>query len=284
MNTPTSNADTETLVCDNIALVGYLVNEILVRLPAHITRDELTSAGLEALVRASRSFDPSRGVPFGKFAATRIRGALLDDLRSHDWATRSVRSKARQQNEAVEKLTVTLRQKPTNQQVAEFLGVSIADIEAAASGVHQASILSLQGFANEDVLDALLPRDTNNPEQEIVSRERLAYLADAVTALPERFRVVVTAYYLDEQPMAHIAEELGISESRVSQIRAEALELLKDGMNSQLDPEQVPASDRPGQCVDRRRTAYFAAVASTSDYKARLALRPSRVAPAVAAR
>jgi RNA polymerase sigma factor for flagellar operon FliA len=275
MNNASPGAASEALVRNNIALVGYLVNEIIGRLPAHLSRDELTSAGLEALVRASRSFDEERGVPFGKFAANRIRGAILDELRSHDWASRSVRAKARRHNEAIEQLTVQLKQKPTNLQVAEFLGISVAEVEAAASRVQQASVLSLQGFEDPDVLDAILPSDPHTPEQELVSRERLAYLGDAVTALPERYRRVVSAYYLEERPMAEIAEELGVSESRVSQIRAEALALLKDGINAQLDPDQVPESERPGQCVDRRRAAYFAAVASTSDYKSRLAVRAS---------
>jgi RNA polymerase sigma factor for flagellar operon FliA len=270
---PATPVDPDVLVRDNIALVGYLVSEIITRLPAHLSRDELTSAGLEALVRSSRSFDPTRGVPFGKFAGNRIRGALLDELRQHDWASRSVRAKTRKHNEAIEHLTIALRQKPTSAQVAEFLGISVSEVEAAATGVQQAAVLSLQGFADPDVLDRILPSHERTPEQELVSRERMAYLGDAVSALPERYRHVVQAYYLEERPMAEIAEELGVSESRVSQIRAEALALMKDGMNAQLDPDQVAASDRPGHCVDRRRSAYFSAVAASSDFKSRIATR-----------
>jgi RNA polymerase sigma factor for flagellar operon FliA len=279
MTSDSVGINSEDLVTANIALVGYLVNEIIGRLPAHLTRDELTSAGLEALVRASRSFDASRGVPFNKFAANRIRGAILDELRGNDWASRSLRSKARRHGEAVEKLTAALGRTPTSAQIAEFLGVPVAEIESAAHGVHQASLLSLQGFSDPDVLDLILPSDQHTPEAELVSRERLAYLRDAVTSLPERYRTIVVAYYLEERPMAEIAAELGVTESRISQIRAEALALLKDGINAQLDPQQVPPSERPGHCVDRRRTAYFAAVASASDFGSRLS-RPAKGAPA----
>src|SRR4051812_30031163 len=87
--------DEAALVTESLPLVGYLVSEMIGRVPAHVSRDDLTSAALAALAFAARGFDPSRGVPFGRFASSRIRGAIIDELRSNDWASRSVRSKAR---------------------------------------------------------------------------------------------------------------------------------------------------------------------------------------------
>src|SRR3954464_4949498 len=95
----------ETLIRDNMALVGHVVREMLFKVPAHVHRDDLASAGYAALVTAAQAYDPQRGIPFGKFAAVRVRGALLDELRSMDWATRSVRARARRGEGARHELT-----------------------------------------------------------------------------------------------------------------------------------------------------------------------------------
>src|SRR5690242_21408908 len=95
----------ETLIRDNMALVGHMVREMLFKVPPHVHRDDLASAGYTALVTAAKAFDPERGVPFGRFAATRVRGALLDELRGLDWASRSVRTRARRADQARPELT-----------------------------------------------------------------------------------------------------------------------------------------------------------------------------------
>jgi RNA polymerase sigma factor for flagellar operon FliA len=130
-------------------------------------------------------------------------------------------------------------------------------------------VLSLQGFtagAGED----LVTDNNRGPEDLLLHRERLGYLADAVAALPERLRFVINGWFLEERPMAELAAELGVTESRVSQLRAEALTLLKDGLNAQLDPELVEAPRRPEGCVARRRQAYYAEIATAGDLRTRL--------------
>jgi RNA polymerase sigma factor for flagellar operon FliA len=122
----------------------------------------------------------------------------------------------------------------------------------------------------------LLPTGGQTPDQVLVQRERLAYLVDAVSTLPERLRMVVTAYFFEERPMQEIAAELGVTESRVSQLRAEALILLRDGMNAHLDPDVLPAEPRPEGRIARRKAAYYAAIADASDYRARLGAAPRR--------
>src|SRR3954453_17720420 len=107
----------------------------------------------------------------------------------------------------------------------------------------------------------------------MVARERRAYLTDAVSALPERLRLVVYGYFFEERSMQDLADELGVSESRISQLRAEALLLLRDGVNSQLEPDAVPAEPRPNGRVARRKATYYAAVAAASDYRTRLSAR-----------
>ena len=261
----------EDIVQKNMALVGHLVREMLARVPAHVSRDDLMSAGYAALVGAARGFDLERGVPFARFAAARVRGALLDELRGLDWASRSVRQRARRTDTARQELTAELGRTPTLQEVAERLGCTVENIESADGDVQRAIVFSLQGFATAGAED-VVTEPSAGPEELLIRRERLGYLRHAVDALPERLRVVVVGYYFDERPMTEIALDLGVTESRVSQLRAEALGLLRDGLNIHLDPAlaaQVPAKEG---CVARRRAAYYDQIAVGGTLRSRLAV------------
>jgi RNA polymerase sigma factor for flagellar operon FliA len=259
----------DDLVRDHLPLVGHLVRELLGRVPSHVSRDDLTSAGMAALVQAARGFDAERGIPFARFAAARIRGALVDELRGLDWASRSVRYRARRADTARQELTSSLGRGPTPAELAAHLGVSVDEIEAVEEDVQRAVVLSLQGFATGAADDLVTERGAG-PEDLLLHRERIGYLHDAIAALPDRLRVVITGYFLHERPMAELAGDLGVSESRISQLRAEALSLLKDGMNAQLDPALVARPDKDG-CVARRRASYFSKVASHGTLHTRLA-------------
>jgi RNA polymerase sigma factor for flagellar operon FliA len=261
----------EDVVRSHLPLVGHLVREMLGRVPAHVSREDLVSAGMAALAAAAKGYDPTRGTPFGSFATTRIRGALLDELRGLDWASRSVRSRARRVDTAQQQLTGVLGRTPTSQEVAESLGVGIGEIKSVDEDVQRAVVLSLQGFAAGTAED-LVPERTAGPEDVLLHREKIGYLHHAIEALPERLGQVVTAYFFEERPMLEIAGELGVTESRVSQLRAEALILLRDGLNSHLNPGLVDEPDRPGGCVARRREAYYAQIASQGDLRSRLAM------------
>jgi RNA polymerase sigma factor for flagellar operon FliA len=269
-------SEEETLVREHLPLVGYLVSEVLAKVPAHVSRAELTSAGLAALAFAVRAFDPERGVPFTRFASIRIRGALIDELRNTDWASRSVRAKARRQDAVVQRLTTELGRTPTDTEIAEALGVAVNEIDADRHDVHRAVVLSLDGFADPEALESVAPSSDASPEDQILSHERIGYLHDAVLLLPERLRTVVTQYYFEERPMAETAAELGVTESRVSQMRAEALQLLRGGLNTVFAEE--PAAPATGRAA-KRHEAYYAAVAANSDYRARLSARPVDTSP-----
>lgn len=263
----------EELITSTMPLVGHIVREMAGRVPTHVSRDDLTSAGLVALVQAAHSFESDRGVPFTRYAATRIRGALLDELRSIDWASRSVRRRARDLDDTRHRMAAALGRVPTNTEVAGALGLSVEEVVANSDDVTRAQVLSLQG-APDDSLDELLPPDTATPEQHAEHRERLTYMVEAVAELPERLRVVVSDYFLAERPMAEIAADLGVSESRVSQMRAEALSLLREVLHRELEPDLVAPVARPEGCATRRREAYFSAVAT----RHAASLRPARVA------
>ncbi|WP_030438831.1 sigma-70 family RNA polymerase sigma factor [Actinoplanes subtropicus] len=259
------------IVQEHMPLVGHLVREMLARVPQHVNRDDLMSAGYAALVHAARGFDAERGVPFARFAAARVRGALLDELRGLDWASRSVRQRARRTDSARQELTAELGRTPTVQEVAERLGCTVEDIESADDDVHRAVVFSLQGFATATA-DDMVTEPSAGPEEMLIRRERLGYLRHAVDALPDRLREVVQGYFFDERPMARIAEDLGVTESRVSQLRAEALGLLRDGLNTHLDPALAAENPPKEGCVARRRAAYYEQIAVRGDIRTRLAM------------
>ena len=266
-----ANRRREDIVQKHMPLVGHLVREMLARVPAHVNRDDLMSAGYAALVGAARGFDDERGVPFARFAAARVRGALLDELRGLDWASRSVRQRARRTDAARQELTAELGRTPTVREVADRLGCSAEDIESADDDVQRAVVFSLQGFATAGAED-IVTEPSAGPEEMIIRRERLGYLRHAIDALPDRLRVVVQGYFFDERPMAQIAADLGVTESRVSQLRAEALGLLRDGLNTHLDPALAAENPVKEGCVARRRAAYYEQIGERGTLRSRLAM------------
>jgi RNA polymerase sigma factor for flagellar operon FliA len=266
-----SAAEQEELIRRHMPLVGHLVRDMLTRIPNHIHRDDLTSAGLHALVTAARGWDPNRGIPFHRFASTRIRGAILDELRALDWATRSVRTKARATDTTRQNLTTALGRTPTPEELAQALGTTTTDLHRTDNDVQRATVLSLQGFTTASA-DDLVTEPTPGPEEMLLRREQIGYLHHAIAALPERLQTVVTEYFLNERPMADIAAELGVTESRISQLRAEALSLLKDGLNTQLDPDLAPSPDNPESIAARRRASYYATIAGNTTLHTRLSL------------
>ena len=257
-------------VRQHMPLVAHLVREMLARVPAHVNRDDLLSAGYAALVAAARGFDEERGVPFARFAANRIRGALIDELRGLDWASRSVRQRARRTDSARQELTAELGRTPNVAEVADRLGCSPGDIEAADDDVQRAVVFSLQGFATAGA-DDMVTEPSLGPEEMLIRRERIGYLRDAIDALPDRLRTVVTGYFFEERPMAQIAAELGVTESRVSQLRGVALGLLRDGLNTHLEPGLAAQNELKDGCVARRRAAYYEQIGSRSTMRGRLA-------------
>ncbi len=239
----------------------YEVRALSSRLPSHVATDDLTSAGLYALAAAAESFDPERGVPFGRYAATRIKGALLDELRSMDWASRSVRTRAREHDAARGALTTELGREPGEREVAERLGVGVEAVREVSEAVHRSVVVRLDSLVDSGVADAALPRDDRTPEDVVVERERESYLVAAVAALPERLRAVVQATFFEDRLLKDVAEELGVTESRVSQLRTEALAMLRDGMRAALGDEAPAAAAASTGAAARRRASYYADIA-----------------------
>jgi RNA polymerase sigma factor for flagellar operon FliA len=274
---PAHEHPSNALVIEHLAVVRQQVHALMSRLPPHVHRDDLMSAGQLALVRAARSYDDSTGVPFARWAALRIRGALIDELRSQDWATRQARDKATRVTQATLELAGSLGRTPSRDEVAAALGMTPAQL-SEAQRASEVRVLSMDAGPDESSLADSVPDASLGPEERLLVDEREQYLRAAVAALPERMRHVVEGVYFANRPMADVAAELGITQSRVSQISTEALALMRDGINTHLDPELVTVPDRPDGAASRRRQAYYARVAAAAA-EAALVVLPTQRGP-----
>ena len=230
--------------------MGYLARDAHAR-ATHVPKEELTSAGMLALVKAADSFDPDKGVPFGAYARHRIIGAFADEMRSMDWASRGTRKRIRDVTETRDQLTATLGRTATVDEIAEALGVSRSSVVEALddAGRHVTTI-------GEEVLSTV-EADIALPEESALLAERRRHLDSAVEALPERMKHIVRAVYVEERAVNDVAEELGVSHAAVSMQRAEAIRLLRDAMNRL---EHGDGAEVTSRVSDAAREAYFSRV------------------------
>jgi RNA polymerase sigma factor for flagellar operon FliA len=262
---------TAALIEDNLELVQHVVVQVATHFPRHVDRGELARAGALGLVEAAQRFDPSRGVPFDKFAARRIRGAILDSVRAADWAPRSVRTLGRRLAQ-VEQELASQGAEVDQGEVAEALGLSRDELFRLRDRVFRSVVLALDYIVTtpDDDLslgDVLADRTMSEPDEELETRELLGYLRDAVRLLPERHRVVIMGYFLESKTSLELAEMLGVTESRISQVRTEGLEMLRAGIEAQYQP----ARSEPVGRAARRRAAYADAIGERSTWRNRIA-------------
>src|SRR5215471_6772649 len=233
--------DDAKLIEQHLPLVKHIVFQVAVHFPRHVDRDELARAGALGLVEAARRYDDSRGVPFDRFAAQRIRGAILDAVRAADWAPRSVRTLARKLENVEQRLATELGRVPSAVEMADALGMTRQELSRLQDRMFRSVVLALEHEVNEDteedltLVDVLSDRSSVEPLEELETRELHAYLRDAVTLLPERQRLVIVGYFLQERTSQELARFLGVTESRVSQLRSEALQMLKEGIEAQYN-------------------------------------------------
>jgi RNA polymerase sigma factor for flagellar operon FliA len=275
----------------HLPLVRHIVFQVAVHFPRHVDREELARAGALGLVEAARRYDEQRGVPFDRFAATRIRGAILDAVRAADWAPRSVRNLSRRLEQVEQQLASQLGRVPSMQEVAEALGVQQSELTDLQNRMFRSVVLALEYEVNQSapgsgdeedltLVDILRDRSTREPSEELEFRELRSYLRDAVKLLPERQRLVIVGYFLEGRTSQDLAHFLGVTESRVSQLRSEALAALKEGIEAQY---ATPDADEPARGrVARRKASYAAAIGSASGWRSRLS-SPADVAAAARA-
>jgi RNA polymerase sigma factor for flagellar operon FliA len=243
------------LVRDNLAIVGYLVNEVA-RKATHVSRDDLASAGALGLLMAAGSYDPSLGVPFGAFARRRILGAIADEMRSADWATRTARRRIKDSLLVQESLQNALGRAPSVDEIAESLGVDRKSAVEALSDAGR-SITALDPSAAD-----LIAADVANPEDSLLETERTRYLKAAIESLPDRPRYIVEQIYYHDRSVGELADELGLTHSAVSQQRSQAIKLMRDGLEAHYS--DGAAAEVHSNIAPARRAAYLARLAENA--------------------
>ena len=251
------------LVEGALSLVARVVAQVAGSFPAHVDRHELLRAGALGLVEAARRWDPSRGVPFEGFVVLRIRGAVLDAARAADWAPRPLRSMARRIDAVEQSLTGDLGRRPNDAEVASALGIEPADLRRVRAALVELMPLALdrRSGGSEDTATAmaelLIDGRQGEPGSVLEHRELMGYLHDAVDLLSDRHRRVILGSFFEERSSGDLARELGVTESRVSQLRSEAIAQLRWGITSQYRP----AADADSTPTSTRRSAYAEAIA-----------------------
>lgn len=221
------NGEQERLLLEHLPIVRFLARRIHERLPQHVDIEDLVSAGVVGLMDAFTKFDPGKKVQFRSYAQFRIRGAILDSLRTLDWSPRDLRRKGRAAEEAVRALTARLGRSPGESEIAREMGVSLEDYQSLLGDLKGLEIGTLHVEHNEDSGEEELAYIPGRPEDDplfcCLRGELQEKLTEAIECLPERERLVMTLYYFEELTMREIGLALGVVESRVSQIHASAV-------------------------------------------------------------
>lgn len=242
----TDPAGREQILLEHISVVRFVARRIHERLPQHVELEDLVSAGIVGLIDAYNKFDLQKNVQFRSYAQFRIRGAILDSLRTLDWGSRDLRRKGRSMEEAVLKLIHQLGRKPTENEVAGELGLALEVYQQMLGQLKGLELGSLQETRSEGSAEEELAYVAAAPEDDPFFRcmkgEMAERLAAMVATLPEREAKVLAMYYVEEMTMKEIGATLGVVESRVSQIHSSALRVLRarmgrDGIASRKLPE-----------------------------------------------
>lgn len=204
-------------------LVKRIGHHLLARLPASVQVDDLLQAGLIGLLEAARNYDGSKGAAFETYAGIRIRGAMIDEIRRGDWAPRSVHRNGRRIQEAMGRLGKRLGRDPSDQEVAAELEMPLDEYHDALRDGLGSRLFSLEELGHDEQnADDFIAADQPSPEQQVQRDSFRQQLAEAIGALPERERLVLSLYYDEELNLKEIGLVLGVSESRVSQIHSQA--------------------------------------------------------------
>jgi RNA polymerase sigma factor for flagellar operon FliA len=263
------------LVESHLHLVTHVVNQAAARYPRHVDRQELWAAGAAGLVDASRRYDPSAGVPFARYAAIRIRGAIIDSTRSRDWATRSLRRRSRELTEATRQLEQQLGRSPSTEELAAALEVDVDEIARRRRAAERATLLQLDqpvsdGEGGSETLESLLPEHDIDqlPEDALMRRELIGTMRVLVSQLSDPHREVVERYFFHGELLQDIAESLGVTQSRASQIRSEAVSAMRAWCATVYDGVPEVPHGTPGS---RRRASYVTRMTEQSTWDERLA-------------
>jgi RNA polymerase sigma factor for flagellar operon FliA len=234
----------DRLILNYAPIVKYVAGRLGSGLPAHVDDGDLVSYGLLGLISAIERYDPDRDVKFETYAIARIRGSILDELRALDWVPRSVRSRARQIERAMAELEAKLARAPTDEEIATKVGITVDELEGSLTDISRSSIAALDelwtisGSGGDQValIDTIEDEHGPEPQTAFAQTELREIVADAITNLPEREKLVITLYYYEDLTLREIGEVLGVTESRVSQLHTKAILRLKARLSGAVAP------------------------------------------------
>ena len=237
----------DKLIMEYAPLIKFIAQKIAVRLPANIELDDLISSGVIGLMDAIEKYDPTRDNKFKTYAEFRIRGSILDELRAQDWVPRSVRDKAKMLDRALIELEAGLGRSATDDEIAERLGCSLEDFYDLLNQVKPVSVLSIDDaatFSNVDkksILNLLESCKLSNPFNQLNMKSVKEIVATAIEELPERQRLVLSLYYYEDLNLKEIGRVLRVTESRVSQLHAQAISRLRAKLTQYFQEQELEA-------------------------------------------
>ncbi len=221
----------EALILDHLGMVKRIAVHLKARIPPFMEVDELVQVGMIGLIEASRSFDPTKGVAFESYAHTRIRGAMIDEVRRLSFLPRSAVAFNKSHSSASQALASELGRAPTPAELAEYMGMEIDSYEKDRGAARQFETYSME-VVSDEVMN-VPEQKSRQPEALVEEAQMMEALTDAIDGLPERDKLVISLYYVEELNLREIGEVLGVSESRVSQILSANVKKLRAQLNAE---------------------------------------------------
>ncbi|HHL34043.1 MAG TPA: FliA/WhiG family RNA polymerase sigma factor [Desulfobulbaceae bacterium] len=220
--------DRSQLIREHMSLVDIVVQRMVPQVPSFMTKDDMTSAAMEGLIDAANKYDPTKGAKFKTFAEYRIRGAIFDEMRKLDWFSRSLREKHSQLSQTMLKLERKLGRSPDEEEMAEAMDMSLDQYHETLAKVSHLGCVSLNETLDHSeegrsFLDNLAQDGGPTPLDLIESQEMTALMADVLEELSKKEKLVIALYYYEELTQKEIAEVIGVTEGRVSQLHSQAL-------------------------------------------------------------
>jgi RNA polymerase sigma factor FliA len=233
------------IVVEYAPLIKFIAQKIATRLPSNIELDDLISSGVIGLMDAIDKYDPTRDNKFKTYAEFRIRGAILDELRAQDWVPRSIRDKAKLLDRTMVQLEAELGRLATDEEISVALGLSVDEYHDLLNQVRPVSLLSIddsQTFNSVDkksILNLLEATKLNNPLNQLNVKVVKEVMTKAISELPEKQRLVLSLYYYEDLNLKEIGQVLRVTESRVSQLHAQAVSRLRNKLAELIDDDEV---------------------------------------------
>ncbi|MHC1725545.1 MAG: FliA/WhiG family RNA polymerase sigma factor [Syntrophobacteraceae bacterium] len=237
-----AQSDRERIVLEHSNLVKYIALRLVSRLPDHIAVEDLMSAGILGLIDAIEKYDSNQGIPFEYYAKIRIKGAMLDEIRSMDWVPRSLRQKSAILEKACVALEQRLGRDPTEEEIASDLGINSDELHKLLDEIKGISFLpeNIHEVIRENRESHMLASGSDELFDTAYRKEIQQHLAEAIEGLSEKEQLVLSLYYYEELTMKEIGSVLGYTESRISQIHTKAVIKLKTKLAKRLKPDDLP--------------------------------------------